>query len=181
MPWTRACKGGTVDGASPLPRSLGLVRTALMELAAEMRACLDEAVLCWMATADVDGQPNVSPKEVFAALGDAIYVAHIASPKTIRNIEVNPRVMVSVVDVFAQRGWQFTGQATLVWPESAAFSATVEPLEAMTQGLYPIKAVIVVAVTKAEMIVAPSSWLFPDEPESTVRQRVLDRYGVRDR
>lgn len=152
-----------------------------MELAAEMRACLDEAVLCWVATADVDGQPNVSPKEVFAALGDAIYVAHIASPKTIRNIEVNPRVMVSVVDVFAQRGWQFTGQATLVWPESAAFSAMVEPLEAMTQGLYPIKAVIVVAVTKAEMIVAPSSWLFPDEPESTVRQRVLDRYGVRDR
>ena len=84
MPWTRASKGGTVDVASPLPRSLGLVRTALMELTAEMRACLDEAVPCWVATADV------------------------------------------------------------------------------------------------EMIVAPSPWLFPDEPESTVRQRVLDRYGVRD-
>ncbi len=82
--------------------SLGVVRNVLMELTAEMRACLDEAVLCWVATADVEGQPNVSPKAVFAAQGDAI-------------------------------------------------------------------------------LVAPSSWLFPDAPEDRVRQRALERYVVRDR
>jgi hypothetical protein len=56
----------------------------------------------------------------------------------------------------------------------------VTPLEVITQGQYPIKAVMVVAVREAQRIVAPSSWLFPDRPQGLVRQQVLSRYGVRD-
>ena len=187
-----------------------------MELTLEMKTCLDQSVLCWVATSDSDGRPNVSPKEVFTSDGDRILIAHIASPRTVRNIEVNPQVMVSVVDVFAQHGWQFSGQAhiaspktvhnlsvnpqamvsvvdvfdqvgwqfsgtaSLVWANSSEFADLVRPLDAITQGLYPIKAVMVVVVREGRGIVAPSSWLFPDQPSDIVRRQVLSRYGVRD-
>jgi predicted pyridoxine 5'-phosphate oxidase superfamily flavin-nucleotide-binding protein len=151
-----------------------------MELTAEQRSSLETSVLCWIATADGDGRPNVSPKEVFTCDRDRILIAHIASPKTVRNIEINPHVMVSVVDVFNQEGWQFSGDASLVWNDSPDFGESVTPLEVITQGQYPIKAVMVVAVSEAQRIVAPSSWLFPDQPQGVVRQQVLSRYGVRD-
>ena len=39
---------------------------------------LGGCVLCWLATADADGQPNVSPKEVFAVVDDQpLVIAHI--------------------------------------------------------------------------------------------------------
>ena len=157
-----------------------IVHNRVVELTLEMKTCLDQSVLCWVATSDSDGRPNVSPKEVFTSDGDRILIAHIASPKTVRNIEVNPQVMVSVVDVFAQHGWQFSGQASLTWADTSEFAELVKLLDVITQGLYPIKAVMVVAVRDAQRIVAPSSWLFPDRPQDVVRQQVLFRYGVRD-
>ena len=157
-----------------------IVHTRVVELTLEMKTCLDQSVLCWVATSDSDGRPNVSPKEVFTSDGERILIAHIASPKTVRNIEANPQVMVSVVDVFAQHGWQFSGQASLTWADTSEFAELVEPLDVITQGLYPIKAVMVVAVRDAQRIVAPSSWLFPDRPQDIVRQQALFRYGVRD-
>ncbi len=157
-----------------------MVHTRVMEPTLEMKTCLDQSVLCWVATADSDGRPNVSPKEVFTSDGERILIAHIASPKTVRNIRINSQVMVSVVDVFAQHGWQFSGEASLTWADSSEFAELVKPLDVITQGLYPIKAVMVVAVRDAQRIVAPSSWLFPDQPHDVVRQQVLLRYGVRD-
>jgi predicted pyridoxine 5'-phosphate oxidase superfamily flavin-nucleotide-binding protein len=45
------------------------------------KAMAERSVLCWLATADESGQPNVSPKEVFAVADDKhIVVANIASP-----------------------------------------------------------------------------------------------------
>ena len=151
-----------------------------MKLSAEMRLCLDQSVLCWVATADDCGRPNVSPKEVFASDLTRILIAHIASPKTVRNIEFNSQVMVSVVDVFAQQGWQFAGEASLVWADSSEFDEVASPLNAITDGLYPMKAVLVVDVQEAKRIVAPSSWLFPDKPADLVRKQVLSRYGVEE-
>ena len=36
-----------------------------MELTAQMRQAIESSVLCWLATVDSEGQPNVSPTEVF--------------------------------------------------------------------------------------------------------------------
>jgi predicted pyridoxine 5'-phosphate oxidase superfamily flavin-nucleotide-binding protein len=144
----------------------------------EIRAAVDRAVLCWLATADADGQPNVSPKEVFAALGDDLVIAHIASPRSVRNVRVNPRVCVSVLEVFEQRGWKLTGRATIVEPADPAFTHLAAPLEAITEGGYPIRAIFRVAVEHAEPIVAPSSWLYPDRDPAVTRAGVLRRYGV---
>lgn len=39
-------------------------------LGADIRYMAQRSVLCWLATADASGQPNVSPKEIFAILDD---------------------------------------------------------------------------------------------------------------
>lgn len=57
-------------------------------------------MLCWLATVDAQGQPNVSPKEVWAIADDRhVVVANIASPVTVRNIAQQPQVCLSFVDV----------------------------------------------------------------------------------
>ena len=151
-----------------------------MTLTADMRAAVEASVLCWLATADAQGQPNVSPKEVFAPLGDRIVIAHIASPGSVRNIRANPRVSVAVLDVFAQEGWKFSGTAAILEPGDGGFTPAAAPLEAITGGAYPIRAVIAIDVSAADRIVAPSAWLYPDRPPEETRAGVLERYGVRE-
>ena len=56
-------------------------------LNAAVQEAARRSVLCWLATVDSDGQPNVSPKEVWAIVDDwHVVVAHIASPMSVRNI-----------------------------------------------------------------------------------------------
>ena len=153
---------------------------AAMELTSQMRQAIDDAVLCWLATASREGAPNVSPKEVFGTVRGDIVIADIASPRSVRNIAGNEHVAVAVLDVFAQEGWSFTGRATLVRPGEDDFTELAAPLEAMTDGQYVIRAVIRVTVEGAQRIVAPSSWVFPDRPAEVTRAAVLARYGVRE-
>ena len=76
---------------------------------------IQRSVLCWLATADAQGQPNVSPKEVFAAFDEQrLVIAHIASPISVKNIQQNPKVCVSLIDIFVQKGWKLIGTAQYV-------------------------------------------------------------------
>lgn len=53
----------------------------------EIAAEVDAAVLCWMATVDDAGRPNVSPKEMFRVHDDArLLIAEIASARSMRNV-----------------------------------------------------------------------------------------------
>jgi len=48
---------------------------------------LGGSVLCWLATVDAQGQPHVSPKEVFAVFDEQhLVIAHIASPTSVKNV-----------------------------------------------------------------------------------------------
>jgi predicted pyridoxine 5'-phosphate oxidase superfamily flavin-nucleotide-binding protein len=152
-----------------------------VQLTDEMRQAIDASVLCWLATVDADGAPSVSPKEVFAADGDRILIAHIASPRSVANITAEARVSVAVLDVFEQRGVRFAGRARVTKAHEPGFAEQVRPLERLTGGRFPIRAVIAVEVVAAAAIVAPSYRFFPDVPAEERRARALDAYGVRDR
>ena len=151
-----------------------------MSLTTEVLASIESSVLCWLATIDESGSPSVSPKEVFAALGDHLVIAHIASPGSVRNIEGNPKVCASMIDVFEQRGHKLYGMASLAWVGTDEYAAWVPPLEAITQGAYPIKAVIRVEVERIEPILAPSYFLYPDVSATDRRAATLRTYGVTD-
>lgn len=145
----------------------------------ELRSVAERAVLCWLATADAEGQPNVSPKELFRVAGeDRLEIAEIASPTSARNLRVNPRVCVSFVDVFVQKGFKVRGRARLLTPEDPAFEAAAGPLRVLTGDAFRIRGVISVTAEAVAPIVAPSYRFVPGTTEADQVAAALRRYGV---
>ena len=149
-------------------------------LSPQVLDAMNTSVLCWLATCDAQGQPNVSPKEVFAAVdAEHLVIAHIASPTTVRHLASNPRVCVSFVNVFTQKGFKLLGEATAVLPADPRFAGLEPLLLSQTQGKFPIRAAILVTVTAVEPIVAPSYRLFPsDTTEASQVASAMRTYGV---
>jgi predicted pyridoxine 5'-phosphate oxidase superfamily flavin-nucleotide-binding protein len=138
-------------------------------------------VLCWFAAVDSSGRHIVSPKELFAVFdSEHLVVANIASPASARNVEQNPRVCVSFVDVFAQRGFKVTGVACNVKKNDPDYPKWSFPLVEKAGPRFPIHSVFVVEVAGVEPILAPSYGLYPTETtgESQVAS-AMRAYGVR--
>lgn len=141
---------------------------------------LDSAVLCWLATTDGAGMPNVSPKEIFAASEDGhLLIANIASPKSVANIEICPNVCVSLIDVFEQKGIKLIGLATIISQSHTGFSRQVIPLRKRAGDAFPIKDIIKIEVQKAEIIIAPSYKYCPDISDAERRKGAYATYGVK--
>ncbi len=140
----------------------------------EIKMYLERSVLCWLATVNEDGTPNVSPKEIFIPEGEKyILIAHVASPKSVRNIQVNPNVCLSFVEIFEQRGFKINGAARIVAPGDHNYDERVAPLKHIATERFPVKAFIEIEVQKIAPILAPRYKLHPDTtPESQVARAV---------
>jgi predicted pyridoxine 5'-phosphate oxidase superfamily flavin-nucleotide-binding protein len=148
-----------------------------------VRQSIQSSVLCWLATVDASGQPHVSPKEVFAAVDDqSVVIANIASPHTVHNIASNPKVCLSFVDVFVQKGFKLQGLARTVASDDADYSIWAKPLEGMVEGKFKILSVILVQVQRIDAIWAPSYQFYPqDTTEQSQIEAAMRRYGVKPR
>ncbi|WP_296491473.1 pyridoxamine 5'-phosphate oxidase family protein [Rhodoferax sp.] len=149
-------------------------------LSPQVKESATRSVLCWLATVDESGQPNVSPKEIFAVFdGEHLVIANIASPASARNIEGNSRVCVSFVDALVQKGFKVTGLARNVKKHEPDFSVWSPPLAKMAGPRFPIHSVFVVQATAIEPIVAPNYRLHPDETsEESQIASAMKTYGV---
>lgn len=148
----------------------------------QINRLVDESVLCWLATCSAAGQPSVSPKEIFALFGaDSIVIANIASPNSARNIRENPRVCVSLVNVFTQRGYQLKGSALDLREGDEGFEEIAGLLRGLTGGLFPFRSVFRVQVKEAREIIAPRYRLFPETTERDQVNNAMAAYGVRPR
>jgi len=145
-----------------------------------VREAARRSVLCWLATVDADGQPNVSPKEVWAIADDAhVVVANIASPMSARNIVQQPQVCLSFVDVFVQKGFKLKGSAHEVLADDSAFARWAAPLLTMVGKRFVIHSVLVIRVSSVASIVAPSYRFYPDEiTEATQVATAMKAYKV---
>ena len=84
----------------------------MAKLNAEMKRVVSEQKLGFVATVDVDGAPNVSPKGTFLVLDDEhIMFGELRSPNTVRNIAERPRVEVNFVDPIIRKGIRIKGNA----------------------------------------------------------------------
>lgn len=145
-----------------------------------VREAARRSVLCWLATVDAEGQPNVSPKEVWAIADEQhVVVAHIASPISARNIAQHPQVCLSFVDVFVQKGFKLMGTAREVQANDAAFTDWAEPLLAMVGQRFTIQSVLVIQVQSVCAIVAPSYRFYPhDTTEASQVASAMRTYNV---
>lgn len=131
-------------------------------LTPDLKQAIDQAVLCWLATSSTDHEPNVSPKEMFTHLDDeTLLIAHIASPNSVRNIVQNPKVCVSFVDVFTQKGFKLKGEAKLIAKNEPDFAAKAKRLTDLFSDKFPIQTLIEIHVSSVNRILAPSYVLFP--------------------
>lgn len=136
-------------------------------------------VLCWLATASPEGAPNVSPKEIFSLYDDeTIVVADIMSPNTTRNIQANPKVCLSFVDVFRQKGFKVEGSATIIARGDAEFEKFGKELLDMAGSTFHIRNVIRIHIERISRILAPSYTIFPDRSEEEIMQSAYTTYGV---
>lgn len=145
-----------------------------------VREAARRSVLCWLATVDGEGQPNVSPKEVWAVIDDRhVVVANIASPVSARNIAQQPQVCLSFVDVFVQKGFKLVGEAREVRAPDPEFAAWAAPLLAMVGQRFAICSVLVMRVTSVAAIVAPSYRFYPDDTtEASQIEAAMRAYKV---
>ena len=145
----------------------------------EVKKYIEKSVLCWLATTDGNGDPNVSPKEIFLYGGNKnIIIANIASPNSVKNILLNPKVCVSFIDVFEQQGFKVKGTANVIKPGDNSFEEYLGKLRELADERFPIKGIIEVNIEKTTPIKAPSYFLFPDLSLEQQIQSGLKTYGV---
>lgn len=150
-----------------------------MILTSDIKQSIDKCVLCWLATSSIENEPNVSPKEIFATYGeDAIIVANIASPQTVRNIQTNPRVCISFIDILVQKGYQLKGNATIVHKTEPNFSAMEAVLLGMTEGKFPFSSITFIQIDKTKAIIAPRYLLFPETTEAEQIESARRTYNL---
>jgi predicted pyridoxine 5'-phosphate oxidase superfamily flavin-nucleotide-binding protein len=143
-------------------------------------AWLQRSVLCWLATVDETGMPHVSPKELFVPQGERqLLIAHLASPKSVRNLQHHPLACVSCVDVLAQKGLKMQGRARVVLAGTPAFETLATPLVAMAGGRFVVRGVIELTVDRVEPIVAPSYRFYPETDEATQIRSAWQQYAAR--
>ena len=145
----------------------------------EVLEYIEKSVLCWLATVDKSGAPNVSPKEIFVYGGNGnLLIAHIASPNSVENIAINSRVCVSFIDVFEQRGFKLKGNARLLNSDDMSFEECLAKLRVLADERFPIHAIIDISVDDVSSIKAPSYFLFPDVSVEQQIESALKTYGV---
>lgn len=160
--------------------ALGTTPNIIM-LTPEVIEATKRSVLCWLATADSAGQPNVSPKEIFAVFDEKhLVIANIASPKSATNIRSNTAVCVSFIDVFTQKGYKLSGMAIDIPSAAPEFKRWAAPLEQLAGPRFPIRSVFAVTVASVAPILAPSYLLYPNETsEESQIEAAMRTYHVR--
>ncbi len=150
-----------------------------MSLSEEHIEYIERSILCWLATISADHEPNVSPKEIFTNFGtDRIIVANIASPQTVKNIEINERVCISFIDILVQKGYKVKGKARIVSSEDPEFPKMNEILLQMTKGAYPYSTITEISVDKIKAIIAPKYILYPHTTEAEQIESARNAYGL---
>lgn len=153
-----------------------------MKLTPEIKDCINNNILCWLATSSANNAPNVSPKELFTLHhDDSLLIANVRSPQTAKNVQTNPQVCVSIIDIFRQKGYQLYGTGELIRRKDPRFEELAKPLLALSEGKYPFASLFQITITQAKPIIAPSYLLYPDTTtEAAQIQAALQTYRVHE-
>jgi uncharacterized protein len=141
---------------------------------------IDESVLCWLATSNSENEPNVSPKEMFVLKDDhTLIIANLASPISQKNIQQNPKVCVSMVNVFSQKGLKIKGIAKDITKNDVAFGSLKNLFKDTLPETFEIKSFFEISIETMHSIVAPSYVLFPETSEENQIKAAHKTYKVK--
>ena len=124
-------------------------------LSEDAQRVVEEQRLCFVATVNDDGTPNLSPKGTIAVLDDShLAFCNIRSPGTIWNLRLRRAIEINVVDPIGRKGYRFKGTATII-EQGEPFTELVAFYRDRGTDL-PIESVVVIRVTNADEVVSPA-------------------------
>ena len=127
--------------------------------------------LGFVATVRPDGSPNLSPKGTTTVWDDEhLMFADVASPQTVANIRVHPRVEINVVDPIIRKGYRFRGTAE-VHDDGPGYARGIEILQSRGSSLGPdtINAIVVIEIEEVRTVVSPAYSTGATEAEIATR------------
>ena len=121
----------------------------------DMRRLIAEQRLCYVATVDAEGAPNLSAKGTLVVWDtNDLAFADIRSPRTVANLRGNPHVEINVVDPIARKGYRFKGTAE-VHTVGPVFERGLR-LYAERDVVSAIRSVVIIHVTRALPMISPA-------------------------
>ncbi len=150
-----------------------------IQLTPDMRAVIQTAQLCFAATVNADGRPNLSPKGTIRIWDDtSLFFLDIASPGTRANLGERPWMELNVVDHLSRRGYRFSGPAVL-HARDAVFDEACRRVFGEEKARYPVAAAVVLQIEHAAPLVSPGYLHVADEAAMRAlwreRRAALDR------
>ena len=135
-------------------------------LSKKMIKLIDQQKLGFVASVDVNGRPNVSPKGTFVVLDEHTLVfSEIRSPNTLKNIAHNPEVEVNFVDPFTRKGVRVRGNTITLKKNEGQFNDLFHHFEQWGDLANSIRHIIIINITQAKELSSPIYDLGADEDE----------------
>ncbi|HEX2602275.1 MAG TPA: pyridoxamine 5'-phosphate oxidase family protein [Gemmatimonadaceae bacterium] len=132
----------------------------------DMKAVIEATHLCFAATVTPDGRPNLSPKGTIRVWDDDhLFFLDIASPRTRANLQRTPWMELNVVEQLSRRGYRFFGRAEVHLIGSPIYAEALQRVFSDAEPAYPVSAVVLLEVERAEPLLSPAYWRVSDENE----------------
>ncbi len=149
----------------------------MAKITTEMKELVQRMRLCFAATTDSEGIPNLSPKGSIVVLDDEhLAFCDIDSPNTVRNLRSNPHIEINVVDPVLRKGYRFKGRAELVH-KGPIYDQVAEGFWEREGKQYPVNTVVKIKVEMAVPVLSPAYTFIPGISEEQLRRVWMQRYG----
>ena len=148
-------------------------------LNADMRAIIADTILCFAATVNQDGSPNVSPKSSLRVFDNKhLLFANIASPGTVQNLRRDPRIEINCVDIFIRRGYRFRGRGTIHSSGTPLCDDLTHAVKKEHGDSIPVLDAVLVEVLETRALLSPAYNFIEGVTESGMREAYLRKYKV---
>jgi predicted pyridoxine 5'-phosphate oxidase superfamily flavin-nucleotide-binding protein len=144
-----------------------------------MRAIISETMLCFAATVNQDGSPNLSPKSTLKVFNnDHLIFANIASPQTISNLKRDPRIEVNCVDSFSRRGYRFKGRGEIHSTGTKVCNDLLIEIKNEHGDSIPVIDAILINVLEVKAVFSPAYRYIEGVTENVLRDAYMKKYNV---
>jgi len=147
----------------------------------DMKKIISTTVLCFAATVNKDGTPNLSPKSSLKVYDNRnLIFANMASPQTVNNLIRNPAIEINCVDIFSRRGYGFSGAATIHNGSDPIYTTLKQDIAVEHGDAIPVFDAIMVQVSEVRKVVSPAYTFIDGVTEELLRKAYYDKYEVKD-
>jgi predicted pyridoxine 5'-phosphate oxidase superfamily flavin-nucleotide-binding protein len=132
----------------PLSRYVGA-------LTPELKKMIGQSTLATIASVSAEGAPCASPLSSIAVLDDDTLIwADVRSPRTLNNLEGDPRTEILILDPISRKAVRIAGKVSIFSVNGRA-AALLPHLQDRRADLERVRSLVTINVLKAELVQAP--------------------------